>query len=243
MDNPGKNTMRRFGLILSLVSFGLVSAVANAAIVTKFGTDVKFTYDDSTLFGDANVVGNNIFFLPTSFSAESLNGAGAVSANSTLVVTVEATTVGYSMNRFLLIEQGDYFLNGTGASVSGGGQLRVTSNTTNCLVPPVPFATPCTDNDTFTIDPMTVQGAFTDWDVLAAVDLADTADWLSDTSVKMMLENRLTATTFNVGEEAFIEKKFGAVGITVIPVPAAVWLFGSGLMGLLGWSRRRVMSA
>lgn len=30
---------------------------------------------------------------------------------------------------------------------------------------------------------------------------------------------------------------------TVIPVPAAVWLFGSGLLGLLGIARRRVSSA
>jgi len=235
--------MRRLGLIFSLVGFGLVSAVANAAIVTKFGTDVKFTYDNSTFFGDATVVGNNIFFLPTSFSAESLNGAGAVSINDTVVVTIEATTVGYSMSEFLLIEQGDYFLNGSGASVSGGGQLRISSNTTNCLQSPIPFAMPCTDNDTFNIDPMTVQGAFTDWEILAAVNLGDTSDWLSDTSVQMTLENRLTATTFALGEEAFIENKFVAIGITVIPVPAAVWLLGSGLIGLFGWSRRRAMSA
>ncbi len=34
----------------------------------------------------------------------------------------------------------------------------------------------------------------------------------------------------------------GDVGVSVVPIPAAVWLFGSGLMGLLGvskWRRRR----
>lgn len=35
----------------------------------------------------------------------------------------------------------------------------------------------------------------------------------------------------------------GIVGPLPVPVPAAVWLFGSGLLGLLGVSRRRKMTA
>lgn len=31
--------------------------------------------------------------------------------------------------------------------------------------------------------------------------------------------------------------------VSVVPIPAAVWLFGSGLVGLFGWSRRRAMKA
>ena len=31
----------------------------------------------------------------------------------------------------------------------------------------------------------------------------------------------------------------GDVGASVVPVPAAVWLFGSGLIGLLGVARRK----
>ena len=31
----------------------------------------------------------------------------------------------------------------------------------------------------------------------------------------------------------------GAVNTTVIPVPAAVWLFGSGLMGLIALAQRK----
>ncbi len=33
--------------------------------------------------------------------------------------------------------------------------------------------------------------------------------------------------------------KGGATAVTTIPVPAAVWLFGSGLLGLVGVARRR----
>ena len=30
-----------------------------------------------------------------------------------------------------------------------------------------------------------------------------------------------------------------AAGISAVPVPAAVWLFGSGLIGLIGVARRK----
>jgi hypothetical protein len=59
------------------------------------------------------------------------------------------------------------------------------------------------------------------------------------------IENVLTATSITQAESAFIEKKFagGSVGLvvnpTAIPVPAAIWLFGSGLLGLVGIARRK----
>ena len=34
-----------------------------------------------------------------------------------------------------------------------------------------------------------------------------------------------------------------SIGPSPIPVPAAIWLFGSGLLGLLGLSRRRQKTA
>ena len=35
------------------------------------------------------------------------------------------------------------------------------------------------------------------------------------------------------------EAKLAAVDLTAVPVPAAVWLFGSGLLGLVGVARRK----
>jgi hypothetical protein len=31
----------------------------------------------------------------------------------------------------------------------------------------------------------------------------------------------------------------GNVGAAIVPLPAAVWLFGSGLLGLIGMARRK----
>ncbi|MBT8421665.1 MAG: hypothetical protein KJP03_00945, partial [Gammaproteobacteria bacterium] len=74
----------------------------------------------------------------------------------------------------------------------------------------------------------------------ADIDLAETAGWVFDTDVNANIQNNLSATTTQAATSAMIEKKFGAIGIevTVVPVPAAVWLFMSAL-GLLGSLRMR----
>jgi len=227
-------------LVALLMAFG-----SQAAIVTLYGDDVSFKFDDATAFGTANVLGNNIFFLPTDFLAESLNGEGAVTNNVTLNIEVEVTTIGYVMDSFQMAEEGDYKLNGAGASVSANGQFRITSLTKQCGAGP--FAPICMDNEIFDAGPLTMNtNSPVTWNAGASIDLADTALWNTDTKVTMTIENLLTATTLNTeaGETAFIQKKFAAGGVGIIinpptiPVPGAVWLFGSAI-GLLGWMRRR----
>jgi len=214
---------------------------SQAAAITIEGDDVKFTFDDSTAFGSANVIGNSIFFLPTTFLAESLNGDGAVTNNVTLNIEVEVITAGYVMESFQMVEEGDYKLNGDGASVSANGQFRITGLTNPCGTGI--FAPICKAEQIFDAGPLTVNtDSPVTWDASAFIDLADTAFWGTDTKVTMTLENLLTATTLTAeeGETAFIQKKFGGVGMIInpVPVPGAVWLFGSAI-GLLGWVRRR----
>ncbi len=204
-----------------------------AATVIITGDDVKFTYDDSSLFGTATVVGNSIFFLPTTYKAESLNGDGVVTTNVTIQINVEVITEGFALRELQMVEEGDYFLSGEGASVQQSGQIAVTSLTQICggLIP-------CRNTMLFGAGPLTVQNALTEWSAEAGINLGDNPDWGSDTRVTITLENLLTATTRNpgVGEQAFIEKKFSAIGLLVnavpIPVPAAFWLFGSALTWL-----------
>ncbi|MFQ5635611.1 MAG: hypothetical protein ACE5G3_09835 [Gammaproteobacteria bacterium] len=220
-----------FGLALSLLATG-----AFAAPISQPGIDVTFSYDDASLFGTGTVVGNSIFFSPTTFKAESLNTAGVVTANETLNITVSVNSgSGFSISEFQLVELGDYLLTGTSSSVDASGRLQVTSNTTTCGL----FFS-CLDSQIFTAGPLTTTGVLTAWSASAGIDLADTAGWGSDTSVLAQIQNDLTATSTVNGESALVQKKFQGVGLVVnpIPVPAAAWLFVSAL-GLLGWLRRK----
>ena len=182
------------------------------------------------------VVGNSLIFQPTGFTAESLNGAGAVTANETLVIDVAATTPGFNITSLLMAEQGDYIQDGIDASVTASMRLGVTSTTTTCGI----FA--CNDNSITNVAPFgDTGGATANWSGSATVDLASTAGWGSDSAVQVSFQNNLSATTLNGGEIARIQKKSGGVGLYVnaVPLPAAAWLFAAGLLGLAGVARRR----
>ncbi len=67
------------------------------------------------------------------------------------------------------------------------------------------------------------------FDLQLGVDFSDTVAALNDGSLRIGIHVIAFA---NDGSESF-------VGPSPVPVPAAVWLFGSGLLGLVGIARRR----
>lgn len=60
--------------------------------------------------------------------------------------------------------------------------------------------------------------------------------WLSDTSVVNVGANSYQVSFDNAGTVLTVDVQ---VVPPVVPVPAALWLFGSGLIGLVGVARRR----
>lgn len=219
--------------ILSLLLI-LFSGVSNAAIVTLFGNDIKFTYDDASVYGPATVLGNTIFFTPTTFKAEALNDSGGpVETIGSLDITIEITSFGRAINGFQFLENGDYKTNGAGASVSASGALSIDSLTSGF-----------SDSTSFSTGSLTTNGALAAWSAMTSLDLDNTPGWGMDSKVLLGLDNTLVAESSSFGETAFIEKKFAgsAVGITaaITPVsePASLFLFGLGL-SLLGWMRRK----
>ena len=55
--------------------------------------------------------------------------------------------------------------------------------------------------------------------------------WMGDTS---LVNNGANSITIGFADGSFL-----AIDVRVVPVPAAVWLFGSGLIGLIGVARRK----
>jgi hypothetical protein len=60
------------------------------------------------------------------------------------------------------------------------------------------------------------------------------ATWIADTNPVIHGNGNAVTLSFNAGGQVLVVDV-----ITAVPVPAAVWLFGSGLIGLVGVARRR----
>ncbi|VAW52823.1 hypothetical protein MNBD_GAMMA05-576 [hydrothermal vent metagenome] len=226
--------------IFKPIGFSLLAlcANANAAIVYLPGTTVDFYYDDAqpgmAAFGALTVVGDSIFTQPSNFLAESIGVAGGnvdvFAAFGTITVVAKS---GYQFSGATVVQQGDYIVDGAGASVSSVGDLTVTDSNnaaTNAVTAMV--------NSGLGID----DGLLQAWSSIGQFDLS-TPTWDSVNSIELSLSSTLTASTLILGEYAFIQNKLVGGGLVTIetspvPVPAALWLFVSGLLGLIGFTRK-----
>jgi hypothetical protein len=209
------------------------------------------------LFGQIQYSGDTVFVTPTDFRAESIDGTtlldkdGDGIISGTTDIAYEAGTIqilakeGYVLDHINIGETGDYKMSTGGTSVDVDAYLRVFDWFDAAPV----FGTEETmylDTTDFTT---AAQGTVNpvSWDASGSFDLT-TAMWDDRDHVGLTLQNTLTAVSSAEGEFAWIQKK--AVGSEIIvstsefppaivPIPAAAWLFGSGLLGLIGIARRK----
>lgn len=225
----------------------LVVSPAHSAIQTITGSNFDLVYDDTKLglFGAPNVSGNNIFFTPNNFKAESLNGAGIVTNNSTINGMQLVARNGFQFGSISLTEFGDYLMRGANSFVSVNGQLRgfdgvnfAATNTSAPLI--VSSSTPLNIIDGFNHD----------WQASASITNATASKsgltgWLSNASiVNITVENLLTA--YSEAEpgpkQAFIEKKAVGIGLVVasaVPEPGVWSSLSAGLFLLSMMGSRR----
>jgi len=72
-----------------------------------------------------------------------------------------------------------------------------------------------------------------------SVALWDTVDWHFANNVTFLSDDvALLQWTFDHGVDQHQSLKMLAVDVQDVPIPAAAWLFGSGLLGMVGVARR-----
>ena len=245
-----------FGLSLSsTLQASVCDTYAGVGETALEGNTVCFVYNPAEvdpIFGtlQASPSSDNIFVVPTNFRAESTDGTNLsnndgdgpvigqtdnVSGTGTIQVIAKP---GYVLDAIDVGEVGDYRMTAGGTSVDIDGWLRVFDWFDNVPV----FGTEEFANLLVSGDLGIQDSNIHNWSASAGFDLT-TAMWDGRDYVGLTLQNNLTAVSMAAGESAWIQKK--AVGVqvsistSVIPVPAAVWLFGSGLLGLAGIARNR----
>ncbi len=226
------------GIVLAgaaLVPFG----ATEAAIVTYVGPNVTYEYDNAQAavawFGLPSFSGDDVIFSPTVFRAESTDGVGIHSGTNTDAVNatfvfskVTSNVPSNEITSIVAYEEGDYRIV-TDGSVNGDLYLRA-RGLNNLLESSI------IDTDNFNAAGNSAGNQL--WSMSATVNPSASLTQVAN-KLALTIQNDLSAFTDASGERAWIEKKLVLDITTVVPVPAAIWMFGSAL-GLVGLLRRRL---
>lgn len=188
-----------------------------------FGSDGWFSFNNSYTSSNAYMPGGS-FVNPTAFDGTQVlkqyggdggSGQGGVAASAGDTVTASAYAMNWSGDPFnnLALLQIAYF-------DVGGGFLGVDEIFADTL-----------GNQAYLLTPQD-GGEASDWTLMEVSGIAPD----NTASAQILLLHILTDGTPNTGA---IFWDNASLEVSQVPVPAAVWLFGSGLLGLVGVARRR----
>lgn len=231
------------------VTFGFQGTMVNSTWVPVVGP-----FGELTIAGDS-IQANN----PVNFRADDLDTGDGSVAVSEGIGTVQITALpGYRFTGVTVGEIGDFLLDDPGAGTSYvdvDGVLFVKD--VNALWNGYLFGQAAATTNMAITGDVTFSGgriigdasgnrdgnAHT-WNGLGGFDLSGGL-WSGVKAIDLKLQNTLAAYSDTPGVRAWIEKKgVGTIismdiDTTPVPVPAAIWLFGSGFLGLVAVSRRR----
>jgi hypothetical protein len=222
----------------SISHAALFDCISETGYCIGEGNTLIFKYTGSTsslgLFGTVEVIGDSIVSSPTNFRAESNNG-GTASVNDNREIQIIAKP-GYQIDGINITEGGEYLMSGAinSVSVDVDGWSDVGEWNNYVFGPSVQQTLLITGNLTNN------DGSTHSWEGSANTSLTG-PEWDGINHIGLVLQNNLIADTLTSGETAWIDKNSIDISVitSAIPVPAAVWLFVSGLMGLSGFARRK----
>ena len=230
---------------LGVIAAGFSALPANAVPVNLCGTSICYEYDNDALvnpgisaYGAPTLLsGNTLKFVPTNFNADS--DASTSIPGPTRVELFKFsrvyTTDGGEIASISVTESGDYQIIGAGF-VNVNMRLQSVDNVDDGAATP---GFPETTAPQFNWNTSTPTGGpLVNWALTGTVTPAALFSDLA-TDIDFSIQNTLQAFATSPNY-AFVQKKLSLTitATSTIPVPAAVWLFGSGL-GLLGLLRRR----
>lgn len=214
-----------FGFSSAAIGISMLFASSpQAAPVTQCGPSICYAYDNAqsgvASFGNPLLVGDSLVFLVPNFRAESVGGAGLDQAIDSFVFDSVYSVSGDAIQYIGITEFGDYEVT-NGDRVSAQLDIDVMDNGS---------LESGTVTELFSYSGGT--SGLTTWDLNGYYN-PDMNFSGSANNLKVTITDILEAETNAAGEVAWIQKKVQLAATTVVPVPAAIWLFVSAL-GLLG---------
>jgi hypothetical protein len=224
-----RNNFSFFLVLLGLLC--LCTSNAAAVPITLTGDNVIFTYDDSNLgfFGTPKISGDTLFFEPTNFKAESVNGSGFSLTSSTIHINIQTIFSDVFFGNLSLVESGDYLMLGSGGSVGVAGALIATNNLDPLSA--YVFAPIGSSSD------LDNTGLLNPWEAFANSDLTQKG-WNSITAT---LENILIVSSTLNPSSSSIQKKYEGLEVSVVsvPEPSTLLLLCVGIGGLSLFGRKK----
>ena len=219
------------GLLLLTNPAAAVSCAGTTCTLT--GDNVVFEYDIVTnasalaLFGTPTIQGDTIRFLPPSFRAGSVDGAAPQSVGSSFVFDRVYSLSGADISVVSLLGFGDAEVR-AGDTVSASMGLIATSNAGGAAM--------VSDDDSYFASGDT--GGLQTWQLNAGISPGQGLGIGNASDIRLTIEGLMQAATSQPGESAFAQDKLIVFDVVTVPVPAALWLFPSGLGLFLGYQRR-----